>query len=699
MSPSTHDASRSTDPLPESGFWAERLCDAGLAFFALWTLSSHAVVFAGGSLRTLLAVFVAVVFAYGGLRRILRRRLRPRDAAPATPTPNPWALPPRLRWLLLGVGFVPALLFSDADRFVVLWLAVAAVLAAGLAICWTRPSPAADGAPPEPAAVSPLESRGLFALGLAAAALALVAHAANLDDAFYVSLSVQAVEEPGAPLLDGDPMHGVDGLPLYIPIYRVHSLETLVAAVAYLTGVPPLPIFHLLLAPLGAFLVPIAHAVLLRRLLPRHWLAATAVLVAVLAAPVETVRWYGALALFRSWQGKSLFLAVATPLLYAAALRFAAHPTRRRWLGLAAAQVAAVGLTSTAFFAAPVAAGLGLVAGLKHSPSSLRTLLLGVLGSGYLVGLGLALKGSVVASVNPPPELSPQERIHEVFTLIVSADNPLLWTVVFAAVAASWVAAPAGLARRFALVVPLGAWMVFINPYLGGWVMAHVTHRQHWRSMWTLPVPLLVTLLLLAPLLWHRRPETLRLRVGLSLGLTALFLAFVPATYGPSRAAGVEIKAPGLKVTPAFDGARAITRAFEPGDLVAATPEVNAWLPTFIDRVRPLSVRFYLRRMGPLLGEDELRRRDFLPRLLVGDTDWAGAPNALRSELDAAPDIVGVALPASRQRDAYREVLGASGFERLPSAEAAALDLDLWRRAVSADDAASTDASQSAGSS
>ncbi|MEO1084287.1 MAG: DUF6077 domain-containing protein, partial [Acidobacteriota bacterium] len=682
MSPSAPDATDAPPPTQshrEAAFWAERLCDAALTFFALWTLSSHAVVFAGGSLRTLLGVFAAVAVAFGGLRRWSRRSAATsHDPAMTTNSPNPWALSPRLRWLLLGAGILPALLLADADRFVTLWLAVAAALVCGLAICWIRPATPTDSPPPVPAATR-RQSWGLFALGVLTAALSLVAHAPNLDDAFYVSLSVQAVEHSADPLLDGDPMHGVEGLPLYIPIYRVHSLETLVAAIAFLTGLPALFIFHLLLAPIGAFLVPIAHAVLLRRLLPRHWLLATAVLVAVLAAPVETVRWYGALALFRSWQGKSLFLAVATPLLYAGALRFAKHPTWRAWLGLASAQIAAVGLTSTAFFAAPVAVGLGLLAGLKHSLSSLRTLVLGVLSSGYLVALGLSLKGSVVASVNPPPELSAQERILEVFTLIVSADNQRLWAVVFAAVGAAWVAAPAGLARRFALLVPFGAWMVFVNPYLGGWVMAHVTHRQHWRSMWTLPVPLLVTLLLLAPLLWHRRPETLRLRIGLSLALTVLFLAFVPATYGPSRAAGVEVKAPTLKVPPAYDDARAVTRAFAPGELVAATPEVNNWLPTFPGRVRPLAVRFYLRRMGPILGDEELRRRDFIPRLLVGDTDWVGAPKALRRELDAFPEIVGVALPASRQRDAYREVLGSLGFERLPSAEADALDLDLWR--------------------
>ncbi|MEM1179409.1 MAG: hypothetical protein AAGM22_13750, partial [Acidobacteriota bacterium] len=259
------------------------------------------------------------------------------------------------------------------------------------------------------------------------------------------------------------------------------------------------------------------------------------------------------------------------------------------------------------------------------------------------------------------------------------------------------VAAPAGLVRRFALIVPFGAWMVFINPYLGGWVMAHVTHRQHWRAMWTLPVPVLITVLLIAPLLWSRaqaRSSGRRTGILASLALVIFFISAVPDRYGPTAANDVEIKRPGLKVPPvAYAQARTVTEAFGPGALVAAPPEVNHWLPTFHNRVRPLSVRFYLRRMGPILGEDELRRRDFIPRLLVGDTDWAGAPMALRREIDSYPQITGVVLAPSKQRTAYREVLQGLGFQRLESEDAAALDLDLWRRVESRTD------SQSAGSS
>ncbi|MEM1182901.1 MAG: DUF6077 domain-containing protein, partial [Acidobacteriota bacterium] len=409
-------------------FWAERVCDGGLTFLALWTLCSHAVVFAGGSLQALIGLFAAVAVSF----LLLRRRYGAAAArGQVVDAPPGWRLSPRRRWIMLAAGLAPALLFASRDHFVSLWLGVAAVLGVGIFLCRFQPATEPATSPdPATTAATATESRGLLALAVLCAGLALISHAPNLDDAFYVSLAVEAATHPEAPLLSGDPMHGVEGLPLYIPIYRVHSLEVLAAAASYLSGVPSLWIFHLVLAPLGAFFIPVAHAVLLRRLLPRHWLIATAVLLIVLAAPAGTVRWYGNLALFRPWQGKSLFLTLVTPLLYAGALRFARRPSIAGWLRLSAAQIAAVGLTSTAFFAAPVAVGLGLLTGLKHSMSSLRTLTAGVASSAYLVALGLSLKGSVVASVKAPPELSAQERIIEVFTLILSADNARLWTVV-----------------------------------------------------------------------------------------------------------------------------------------------------------------------------------------------------------------------------------------------------------------------------
>lgn len=665
--------------------WHERLCDAVVTGFALWTLCCHALVFAGGSLEQLIGLFVLVLSSFVLGRRWLRGRRGRADGdghrGLATEALESFALPPALRWSLAALGGAAALALSRPATLLALWFAVAAVLAAAAGWLLFRPGDDRYGS-----TTGHLDRRGallLLALALASCALALVAHKSNADDAFYISLAVAAVESPGSPMLAGDPMHGIDGLPLYISVYRVHSWEMLCAAVSYLTGLPAISVFHLAATALAAFLLPLAHAALFRRLLPGQWLLATGLVVIVLIGPGDAVRWPGQLAFLRPWQGKSLFLSVLTPLLYLYALRFTARPSPATWLRLAGAQVAAVGLTSSALWAAPVAVAFGLVAGLRRSLASLRTLALGLASSGYLLLLGAALKSSVAGTVKEPPTLSAEERISEVITMMLGAESPRLWAATAAAVAVAWALVPPGMARRFAVIVPLGAWLLFLNPYAGDWLMANVTHRPHWRAMWTLPLPMLIALALLAPVFaarWRRRSLLLPARAA-SLLLAALFSLFVPRVHNLSPENGVRFSAPGLKVPAAdYAGARAVNRAFEPGTLVAAPPEINSWLPTFHRRVKPLFVRFYLRRMGRHLGEEELRRRDFIPRLVRGDTDWQGAARALRREIEAFPDIEGVVLPASRQRDAYREVLASLGFSRLESSEADALDLDFWRR-------------------
>ena len=52
----------------------------------------------------------------------------------------------------------------------------------------------------------------------------------------------------------------------------------------------------------------------------------------VLVAVGETHRWYGNFSFVRMWQGKSIFLSVFMPLVYAYALRFAVRPNLRDWV-------------------------------------------------------------------------------------------------------------------------------------------------------------------------------------------------------------------------------------------------------------------------------------------------------------------------------------------------------------------------------
>ena len=281
-----------------------------------------------------------------------------------------------------------ALLFGGAGKAVALWYWTVATLgAASLALLFLE-TPRRD-----PPARGPRLEVALVVLALAAALYALVAHRPDADDAFYLNLAVSAVDAPGQPLLTADTLHGVPGLPLHLSIYRLHSYELWNAALSFVSGVPTIQIFHFGAVALAACLVPIAHARLFRLLTPKHWLAAVVTLVIVLVAAGETHRWYGNFGFVRIWQGKSIQLFVFTPLVYAYAIEFALRPTLSRWGLLAGAQIAALGSSSAALWAAPAAAGIALCSALPPTRRGARLLAIGLLASAYVLGAGWVAKG------------------------------------------------------------------------------------------------------------------------------------------------------------------------------------------------------------------------------------------------------------------------------------------------------------------
>ena len=108
--------------------------------------------------------------------------------------------------------------------------------------------------------------------------------------------------------------------------------------------------------------------------------------------PGDAHRWYGNFAFVRIWQGKSIFLFVFLPLVYAYAVEFALRPTLRSWVLLAAAQIAALGCSSSAVWAAPAGALVAACCALRPTRAGLRRALLVGLASAYVLGMGWGMK-------------------------------------------------------------------------------------------------------------------------------------------------------------------------------------------------------------------------------------------------------------------------------------------------------------------
>jgi Family of unknown function (DUF6077) len=517
----------------------------------------------------------------------------------------------------------------------------------------------------------------LWMLAAGGVCLTLIAHRPDADDAFFVNVAVSAADAPAHAVLSGDTLHGVQGFPLNLPVYRVHSYELLNGALSYLAGIPAIYVFHWIAAALSALLVPLAHAKIFRILTPRRWLESVASLVFVLIAVGEIHRWHGNFAFVRMWQGKGPFLFVFMPLVYAYALRFARCPNLRDWMLLGAAQIAAVGCSSTALWVAPVGAVLALLVGAMGPLRQItKTVALGALASLYVLGAAWVIKTSLVGpfaiGVQGPRSTEAGGLMREAL-LAVFGDSRLLF-VAIVVLLAGWMFAPAGLARRFAVIIPLIVWLTILNPYLAAWVRVHVTGPTYWRSLWAVPMPILMALILISPLsrsgraAWFRGPAWLV--------LLAAFALFVPRFSAVSPENGVRLSWPTLKVQePAYHWAAVINETVPPGSAVAVPAPVDEWIPTFHHPAYPLIVRTYLFPLEGRLSGEEVQARSAMRQFLGAPELIAATPQPFRDGLERFA-VRAALMVSSPQAGTARTILEQAGFRRTRSDE----PYELWLR-------------------
>jgi hypothetical protein len=348
--------------------------------------------------------------------------------------------------------------------------------------------------------------------------------------------------------------------------------------------------------------------------------------VVLLVAVGEPHRWYGNFALVRIWQGKALYLFVFLPLTYAYALELGRRPSLRAALLLAAAQVSAVGSSSSALWGAPLAGALALTCLLRPSRRYLLGLAWAMLPAAALLGFAWSLKSEVARTARIAAS-EPGEALAKALHLVMG--DARLLSAGLAAILLAWTVSPPGAARRFAAVVPLGG-LALLNPYTESLVGAHVTGPSFWRALWAVPVPLLMVLVLVSPM---RLPVPARwswVRTPAVAVLVSAFVLLVPSYSALSAKNGnLRLGIPRLKVEETgYSYAEALNRLAGPGALVLAPGAVNAWIPTFHGHSEPLLVRNYLRSYSlQFLGTEDVHRREVMVASVTG---WNRSPEAER---------------------------------------------------------------------
>lgn len=490
----------------------------------------------------------------------------------------------------------------------------------------------------------------LWGLGLICAVAAAAAHHGDADDAFYVNLSVWALDHPAAPLLLGDTLHGFEGIPMSLPVFKVLSYEILQAAVARLTGVSALTVAHLWVPPLMAFLIPFAWARLARLLLPTRWLFVVALIIAQLFLLGDGHAAYGDFGLLRLQQGKTVMLLVALPLIASYGLRFGLAPTFARGCILAAAQIAAVGLSTSALWLAPTTAFIGFCASVPvrdiGMPRALRTLSLGLLSCLYPLALALFMRSETLRAfteaVHPLSSLdwSGPELMNHALNM-VAGSNHVAMLLLFCPIAALALPGTA-LFRRYLALLCGAFFLFFFDPGLARLIAHQVSGVDtYFRVFWILPMPLIIASVLSAPLLLGSSLGTRQRRGlnGCTLVATLALLLWLPGMYTLSSENEVRLGWPGPKIPPhAFAAARRIAEVSGEGQFVLAPPAVARWIPLLQDYPAPLSVRaMHLDRLHDRLGADELMKRQLLTQMVGGLEAGAGGPDLLEDALTRYP--------------------------------------------------------------
>ncbi len=662
----------------ESAPLSELICDATTIWFGVWTVCTHAVLAAGGSLQQLLIAFPLAMAAVAvGIRRAMHRAEEPATTdTPAEPGRT------RLRWSLqftgLAAGIGGVAFAATGGGVAAFWWSTVALLAFAAATFLLAERPVAE---------SPVCGRkrelALWGMALVCVVVALVVHRPDYDDAFYVNVAVAAADFPEHALLAGDTLHGVENLPLHMPAHRIHSYELWNGALSYLTGVKAIFLFHWFSAALFAALVVLAHAKLFRQLVPRVWPWAVAALLVVLIGVGETHRWFGNFGLVRIWQGKGIYLFVFMPLVYSYAIAFALRPSTTRWLLLAAAQTAAVGCSSSAIWAAPVGALMAMCCVLRPTPTGLFRLAIGALTSSYVFTVGLLLKQKLQPMLAPMiEEHAFGSQLDNALKLTLGTENLLIFGL--AAMLLAWAVSPRGLAQRFAIALPLAAWLVLLNPYMDRWVGSNLTGPSYWRAMWSIPIPILMVLLLIAPLHVGRTPRHRVLsRAAFALGCIA-FLSFVPEFSAISErnvgagTVGIRIGRPRRKVPDdLYRWASALNHSVPEGSFVVAPPDIGMWIPTMHHHSHPLQVRkLYLSRQRRNLGDEDVDLRMLMTQYVGGGAEQVPHASADFEKGLEKYAISGVILRNSGRAVEARRILEKSRFSR----KLHSVSYELWVR-------------------
>ena len=571
---------------------ADGLLGAFVVAVAAWTLCYHAALLLDLTVDATLAAWATSLIVAGGVAGAVARRVKRRDAA-ADCAPES-AVRPRAAVVGLvaagvAAGAVAGARVLDEPGWYGFWAAGILVSAGGAVL-------AVRGRPRAGALSRPVAAVGATAVVMAAvafASLSVLTVRPDDDDVFLLNRS-NWVEERGGTFPLRDTLFSDEVFRADRPERPPASIEPLIGAVARLLPVRSPTVAYLGLAPLASLLSVLALWRLLRTLRAPAAALACVIGTGFLALDGAVHTSFGNMSFARAWQGKVVFLLVVVPLLWHWAIRWSRDGDRRALAGLALANVAGVGLTTTAVLVAPPVTLIAASAALA-SPEGRRRIpwvvaaLAYPLGAGAMAAVGggavggavghlRLLAGSAVgflAQAGVPAPLGGTDGLDPADAWHTSLGRGAAMAIAAGALLVAWSATRDRASRVALALAPCVVLALFSAP--GAMRLLDDLTGAHsilWRLMWVLPVPAAVGLVLTAPALMARG----RLRVVLLALVPASAAVLLLATGTPvwSEDNGTSLGSPAWDVDETdLAAARSLRAVSSPGDTVMAPVPVG----------------------------------------------------------------------------------------------------------------------------
>ena len=581
----------------------------GMALFGAWALYAQLLVLSGANFTTLktlsmfpllgAAVLLGCMRDNAGLRPSMAIGHRRRNRKPLLSAPKCfWFVTPLV---LVGI-------FEFTGSVWGFW-----ILSTAFLFTVSRSWPESSQKPKPDPKITVGESMGLACICIFVVVVTLGANRPDADDAFLISLATAAIDRPDIPLYGFDNVYK-SGMPLLEQdLHLAQSYEYFIALLADITKIRVHVLYYVVFPALWAPVGILVHWILLRHFLPgRSAVIGIAALAVLLVLWGDGHRTFGNFAFVRLFQGKTIFLLVALPVVVLSAFEYRNTPNWRNWVLLLLHQCAAMGLTANAVTIAPIASALVLLSGAQRSHDFWRTAIRGVACSvpQVLAGIGMLFHLRKYSAID-------QESAHLVGYQIVLGDHRTSFVLLALLVLP-------GLSRITKL--QQSAWLcsylcifflLFFCPIVSAILGAHFASVASWRMFWCLPIPWLLSLAFGAasgtslPRPW--------LRVGLLGIFVVLFAAAGPSTVNTNAWAWTNIGA--LKVNEDYSVARHIMEATPDGGLALVPDSVAINLCTFRNAPPLVAVRrLYLQKLANLVEGQDLGGRYFLLDYVGGET-------------------------------------------------------------------------------